>query len=109
MKARVIISNLTSVHPSNQIIGLDVAADNVECANFFLYFNFYYKDYYKYAILITTQNCREETWLATKLVFYIFSFCVVIKLPGVLFKYLLFCAFHFPFVIVFFIFDNLIS
>jgi len=59
-------------------IDLDVAADNVECANFFFILIFITRitinmQYYKLQLKIG----REETWLATNLVFYIFSFCVV--------------------------------
>jgi hypothetical protein len=64
MKALVIISNLTSVHPSIYT-GLDVAADNVECANFFFFILIFITritinmQYYKLQLKIG----RGETWL----------------------------------------------
>jgi hypothetical protein len=106
MKALVIISNLTSVHPSIYT-GLDVAADNVECANFFFFILIFITritinmQYYKLQLKIG----RGETWLATNLVFYIFSFCVVrnqtpitpLQLSSLLcfFFSIDYCVFHF--------------
>jgi hypothetical protein len=89
-------------------IDLDVAADNVECANFFFILIFNTRitinmQYYN-SKLVERKHGWQQTWCFTSSPFVWY----VIKLPVLLFNYLLFCAFLFPLIIMFFIFDNLI-